>query len=82
MTSRHCATPNLPFPPRQQVQRVEVQRVTMQLTTSFLGTTFKTAMARGPTAPSPNATRQVTCMAKKKVGEGGGGRRRWCAVGG
>ena len=45
----------------------------VQLTSAFVGTTFKTSLLRAAPAPSPNATRQVTCMAKKKVWGGGGG---------
>ena len=37
----------------------------MQLTTSFVGRGFQTTWVKTP-APSSNAPRQVTCMAKKK----------------
>ena len=38
----------------------------MQLTSSFVGRGFQTSWAAPKAAPSTNATRQVTCMAKKK----------------
>lgn len=39
------------------------------LRSAFTGTTFKTARVAAPQQSSSQATRQVTCMAKKKVGE-------------
>lgn len=38
------------------------------LRSAFTGTTFKTARVAAPQQSSSQATRQVTCMAKKKVG--------------
>jgi membrane peptidoglycan carboxypeptidase len=49
------------------------------LRTAFFGSTFKTTTAAAP-AQSGNATRQVTCMAKKKasVGQGRMGQAATC----
>jgi hypothetical protein len=45
----------------------------MQLRSAFLGATFKTsAVAPQQASSSSNATRQVTCMAKKKARRLGG----------
>lgn len=43
------------------------------LRTAFFGQTFKTSVATQQ-QPSSNATRQVTCMAKKKASGGEGER--------
>lgn len=66
LQTRLCGSPTTPQVPSVKCSPAGV---TMQaLRTAFLGTTFQTKTVAARPQQSSNATRQVTCMAKKKVG--------------